>query len=106
MAQTLTDLFGSSASLSGGVLSITLADFVKLNDTTPSATQIAAAILEYWATSTTSLTDDNTAGIVAATFQPSKAFVTRNNVSQIEQGFTINTYRADTSASFDPDDII
>jgi hypothetical protein len=106
MAQSLTSLFGANASVSSGVLSITLADFTELDGSSPTATQIAAAILQYWATSTTSLTDDNTAGVVASSFQPSKTFVTRNNVSQIEQGFTINTYRADTTTSFDPDDVI
>lgn len=105
-AQTITELFGSGASLTGTTLTIDVAtSFTKLNDPAPSASQIAAALLDYWITATAGKEDDDTAKIVASTFQPTKAFVTRNNVFQIEQGFTINTYIADNTAAFDPDNV-
>lgn len=49
-ALTLQQQFGANASISGGILSITLADLtaVGLNEANPSPADIAAALVLHW----------------------------------------------------------
>jgi hypothetical protein len=113
MAQTIIQLLGTNATLTSGTLTIQLADLKDANNAvylaspnTASPTKAVAAVLAYLTRITTGKSTDETAGIAAADFQTDKSFVNRNGIGQILQPFTINCYRADTNATFDPDDVI
>lgn len=105
MTQSLVELFGVGVNLTGVTLSINLTNFGKLNTPNPSATQIVAALLDFWTTSTQDLAEDETAGIVAAS-EVQRNFIVKNDVSLIEYNFSINAYVPDTSGAFDPDQVI
>lgn len=106
-ARTLADLFGASASLSGGVLSITLGDFsgVGLDNASPDPTDIAAALILYWqSTQATDADTDPTNGLVVN--NEFKSFLTRGDSPQIEYQYPVSLYVADTTASLDPDNVV
>jgi hypothetical protein len=113
MAQTITQLLGTNATLASGVLTIQLSDLKDAagiaylaTPNTATSSQVVAAVLTYLVRVTTGKSLDETAGVAAADFQSEKSFVSRNGVAQISQPFTINCYRTDTLTNFDPDDVI
>lgn len=109
MAQSLTDLFGASATQTGTTVTIDFANFTALDDpANASPTQLCAAYLLWLREMTSAATDDKTAGIAADDFQPDKQFVqrgTENPEPQIAIPITINLYAPDNT-SFDPDDVL
>jgi hypothetical protein len=78
MPLTLQQAFGENATLTNGILYISLADYPKLNSANPSASQVLAAILLRLKTVTQPLANDSTVGVVAAEeFGNEKSFVIR-----------------------------
>lgn len=107
MALTLTNLFGANASLSGGVLSITLSDFsgIGLDGTDPSASDIAAALILNWkANQGTDADQDPTIGVTVG--DEFRSFLTRGEQAQIEYQFPVSLYVIDNSSALDPDDVV
>ena len=109
MAQSLTDLFGASATQTGSTITIEFADFSDLDDpTTATPSQLCAAYLLWLRETSKNAVNDKEAGIAADEFQPEKSFVQRGEtepVSQIAIPIQINLYAPDTTA-FDPDSVI
>lgn len=119
MAQTITELLGTNATLATGTLTIQLADLKDGNNaaylatpSTATASQAVAALLAHLHRVTSPSLDangiaivDKTDGIVSTTsFQP-KTFEVRDNESQVRNEFTFLVYTVDNS-TFDPDDAI
>jgi hypothetical protein len=108
-ALTLTQCFGANATLTNGTLTIQLSDFPALNSANPSASKIMAAIMLALKTTTATLREDSTVGIVSAIeYGNEKSFVQRGDpaVSQIQTALTFNLYTADSSTALDPDDVL
>jgi len=111
-ALTLTQQFGTNASISNGVLSITLADLaaVGLNGSSPSPADIAAALVLLWkANQGSSASDDPTVGVVVAESFVSKQFVSRgttNPVAQIEYQYAVSIFTPDSTSALDPDSVV
>lgn len=119
MTQTITELLGTSAALSGGTLTVQLADLKDSNNaallatpTSATASQAVAALLSHLHRVTTQAVDGNGVAIVdktdaivsSASFQP-KTFEVRDGESQIRNEFTFLVYTTDNN-TFDPDDAI
>lgn len=112
MAQTLTDLFGASATQTGSQITLDFSDFASasgLDDpTTASPTKLLAAYLIWLRDATQPAANDKTAGIAADEFQPDKSFVSRGETepeSQISIPVTFNLYALDNT-QFDADNVI
>ena len=106
-ARTLTDLFGASADLTSGTLTINLTDFsgVGLDNANPDPTDIAAALILYWqSTQATDADTDPTNGVVVN--DEFKSFITRGDSPQIEYQYPVSLYVADTTQSLDPDSVV
>lgn len=108
MAQTLQDLYGASATSTGTTITFDYSDFAStgLDGANPTPSQIMAAHLKWLVETLTPAIEDATAGIAPDTFQQDKNFVTRGNEPQIAQPFTLLAYRPDSTATFDPDDVL
>jgi hypothetical protein len=107
MAQSVTELFGATATLSNGEVTIKASDFPAINSpSTASASVIMAALLKRLKT----LTDadaDATKAIAASTFQNPFSFVVRGTSNQIQEAIIINIYHTDPIGStLDPDTVI
>lgn len=107
MAQSVTELFGATATLSNGNVTIKAADFPDINTpATASAAVIMAALLKHLKT-LTAADADATKPIAASTFQNDFSFVTRGNSSQILEPITINIYHDNPiGATLDPDTVV
>lgn len=119
MAQTLTELLGSNASLTTGTLSVSLSDLVDgsgnpLLDSPSSATatQAIAALLSHLHRTTKPATDtegnetvDETDAIVSTDSFTPKTFEVRNEATQIRHDFNFFVYTTD-STGFDPDNVV
>lgn len=106
-ALTLTQLFGASATLSAGTLTINTADFsaVGLSGASPEPADLAAALLLHWkANAPTDATNDPTVGVVVG--DSFKAFTTRGTTQQIEYQYPVSLYVPDTTTSLDPDSVV
>ncbi|BAU65667.1 hypothetical protein STA3757_30560 [Stanieria sp. NIES-3757] len=105
MAQILSQLFGTGASLSQGILTVYLQNLGKLdNFLNASPSQVAAAILDFWSVSTATSAEDETAGVIAS--EPQREFIVKNDVPLIKYSFTVDVFVPDTSGAFDPDQVI
>lgn len=119
MAQTLTELLGSNASLTTGTLSVSLSDLVDGNGTplldSPSsatATQAVAAVLLHLhrvtkpelGTDGTEVVDKTDAIVSTESFTP-KTFEVREDETQIRHDFNFYVYTFD-STGFDPDNVV
>lgn len=119
MAQSLTDILGSSAAVSSGILSITLSELVDENDVqlldtplTANDNQIVAALIKNMHVKTTPATDgsgntivDKTDATVAQTSFSPKTFEVRDDETQIKNEFIFAVYTTD-STTFDPDNAV
>lgn len=105
-AVTLQEVFGPSATLTGGVLSITIADFtgVGLSAASTSAADIyAAMMLRLKSVQPTDAADDTTRGVVVG----STDFKTiSRNDTQLERQYTLSFYTPLNISAFDPDDVV
>lgn len=107
MTQSVTELFGATATLSNGNVTIKAADFPDIGSpTTASAAVIMAALLKRLKT-LTEADADATKPIAASTFQNEFSFVTRGTSSQIMEPITINIYHTNPiGANLDPDTVV
>lgn len=106
-ARTLLDLFGANASITSGVLSVTLADFtdVGLDGASPDPTDIAAALVLKWkATQVDGSETDPTVGLVVQ--DEFKSFLLRGDQSHLEYQYPVSLYIPDTTSTLDPDDVV
>ncbi|MGL5940817.1 MAG: hypothetical protein ACRC2S_10565 [Waterburya sp.] len=119
MTQSLTDLFGATATKTGTSITINLNDFddasgsnLLADSATATPAQALAAWLSWLHRTQMPATDANGAVIVDKTdtlvpqtsFSP-KTFEVRENVSQIKNEFNFAIYTADATA-FDPDNAV
>lgn len=106
-ALTTAQMFGPSATLTGTTLTITLSDFsgVGLSGSTPSATDVMAAIiLRQLSQMPTDASTDTTVGYrVEAGFVP---FAFARNNTQFEHPYNIYFYTPASGSSLDPDNVI
>ena len=119
MAQSLTDLFGTSATKTYSSITINLDDFVDGNgnpylqdSTTATPAQAATAWIAWlWHTTLEPLDSNNqpiqdkTQAIVAQTAFTPKSYETRDGEAQIRNEFPFAIYTIDSSG-FDPDNVI
>jgi hypothetical protein len=107
MAQSVTELFGATATLVNGVVSIKAVDFPEINNpSTASATVIMAALLKHLKT-LTAADSDATKAIAASTFQNPFVFVVRGTGTQIQEQIILNVYHTDPiGTTLDPDTVI
>lgn len=106
-ALTLQQQFGANATLSGGILSISLVDLtaIGLNNSSPSASEIAAALILLWKQNQgTEAANDATIGVVVGDATKSFGFADRAN--QIQHQFPVSLYVSDSSGTIDPDNVI
>lgn len=107
-ALTLQQQFGTNATLSNGVLSIHISDLtsVGLNGSSPSPSDIAAALVLHWqANQGTNADQDNTIGVVVGT--PFRTLLSRNNINQIQYQYPVSFYVPDTlGTTLDPDSVV
>lgn len=104
MGLTLDERFGTGASLSGGVLSITITNLTGLTSSTASADKILAAIiLHNKAIQPTNAADDATNGVTID--DPYKSFA--RNDTQIQHSYSVNLYEsAGSLGALDPDNVV
>jgi len=104
-AITLAQAFGSNASISGGVLSIPLADLasVGLSKASPSASEIfTALILRIRAAQGATTQEDIEVGI----FVGDPFLTISRNDTQLERQFPVSVYTPLNIPVLDPDDVI
>lgn len=104
MALTLAQRFGTGATLSGGVLSITITNLTNLTSSTATADQILAAIiLHNKAIQPTNALDDATNGVTID--DPFKSFA--RNDTQIQHSYSVSLYEsAAAGGPLDPDNVV
>jgi hypothetical protein len=103
MALTLTQVFGPSATLTAGILSVDVTELYQLDSTTPSPTQILAAlILGIKAIQPSSATEDVSLGIVVG--DPFST-ISRND-TQLERQFPVGIYTPISISALDPDNVV
>lgn len=108
-ALTLAQQFGANATISSGVLSIQLSDLtgVGLNGSSPSASDISAALIMLWERNQPTNADtDPTVGILVSKDFTPKQFTTRGDVSQIEYRYSVYAYTPDSTSTLDPDSVV
>lgn len=104
-ALTIPEVFGSSASVTAGVLSISLADFtaIGLTGATPTASEIFTAImLRLVSQQTTGSIDDVLVGVYIG--EPFISVVRTN--TQLERQFPVSVFTPFSSSTLDPDDVV
>lgn len=104
-ALTLAQVFGANASVTSGVLEITLADFssVGLTGVTPTASEIFTAImLQIVASQTPTSQEDLDVGVFIG--EPFISVV-RNN-EQLDRSFPVSVFTPFSASTLDPDDVI
>ena len=106
MAATLEQLYGPSATLSSGTLTIFLADLqLQGLDTPDDGNKVAAALLKRWNEATHDKTFDPTYGLVVR--NPSRQAVARSGQQHISYSYNVSLYIADSApATPDPDDLV
>ncbi|WP_346291607.1 hypothetical protein [Sphaerothrix gracilis] len=104
-ALTASQLFGSSATLTSSTLTISLADLAAtgLDGASPSASQVAAALVKHWQTNTAGKQDDSEAGVYVG---DAPFFALARNNTQIEQQYAVSFYRSAGNISTDPDEVV
>lgn len=104
MARTLVERFGTGATLTSGVLSITVANLTGLSSGTTSADKILAAILLHnKANQPSGAADDTTNGVVID--DPYKSFARSD--TQIQHSYSVNLYEsAGAIGALDPDNVV
>ena len=104
MGLTVVQRFGTGASISGGVLSITVANLTGLSSGTTSADKILAAIiLHNKSIQPTGAADDVTNGVVID--DPFKSFARSD--TQIQHSYSVNLYEsAGSIGALDPDNVV
>jgi hypothetical protein len=105
----LSDLFGTSATVTAGTLEIDLTELATthgfdgaIGTITPG--QIFAMILMQAKTNTADKTTDPTYGVTVETGYDSLSV--RGTASHIASGFTVNVYSPNPNATLDPDSVI
>ncbi|MGP1387663.1 MAG: hypothetical protein ACTS2F_29265 [Thainema sp.] len=104
MPLSITQRFGASATLTAGVLSVTITELANLDDPQASADQILAAmILHSKAVQPTNALDDATVGVTID--DPFKSFARTD--TQIQHSYSVNLYEVASGAgALDPDDVV
>lgn len=102
----LAEQFGEGATISGGVLAVTLSQ-IGLEATSPTTSQILGAlVLKRQNLMTDALANDPTVGCFIG--EPFPGLTTRNGRQQAEQQYTVSLYKdvtTDIVSISDPDDI-
>lgn len=104
-ALTITQVFGASAAVSGGVLSIDLSDFstVGLTNATPTASEIFTAILLRIISQQTSTSQEDTE--VGVYIGEPFISVVRSN-TQLDRSFPVSVFTPFSSSTLDPDEVV
>lgn len=104
---TVTEYFGSGATLSGTTLTVNLAPLATkfgMNTTTPKASQALALLIMQAESATDTKVSDPLYGVtIEAGFN---SIVARGESSQIANGYTVNIYTPNPNATLDPDNVI
>jgi len=106
-ALTISQLFGATATLTGGTLTVKLADLAAtgLNGASPTPTEVAAALVCHWKLNKPA-TADTDADIGLTCDQAFKSFLQIGTTPLVVHSFTVNLRSDDTTAgSPDPDTI-
>lgn len=104
-ALTIPQVFGATAAVSGGVLSVSLADLaaVGLTNATPTASEIfTALLLRLVSQQTAASLDDVEVGVYIG--DPFISVVRTN--TQLERQFPVSVFTPFSAATLDPDDVI
>jgi len=106
MTLTTAQAFGTSANLSGGTLTIYLADLAAQGlDTPDAAAKIIAALIKRWNELTNDKGFDPAYGIVVG--NPSRQSVTRSGQNHISYSYSVRLYTLDSAPETpDPDNVI
>lgn len=106
-ALTISQLFGATATLAAGTLTIKTADLVPagLNGATPTPTEVAAALVCLWKVNKPANADtDADIGLVCD--QSFKGFQQKASVNLVAYSYTVTLFADDTQGmNLDPDSV-
>lgn len=103
MSLTLTQVFGPSATLAAGVLTVDVTELYQLDDPAATPSQIIAAlIMGLKAIQPSNATEVPTLGIVVG---DPYSTISRND-SQLERQYPVGIYTPISISALDPDDVV